>query len=532
MRKLLLLLILLPVLSVCSVAQSIIINEVSPANSFQEENGGNSDWIELYNSSSEAISLKDWAITDNKTQLQKTQLPDYLLGAQEYMLISASGTEPNQQASISNICNEPPNVINRQSAGIPANFKDELNTRFLSNKVIEKIQANAARIQREMFKHNSRWRRQGQSQWEDRISNMGEFAEKRPAAFRSHIQEQFELPAQREVQINIEDTSKGQVQLNSLLLTTNNWSGIYFESVPVTLTALPKSGYAFDKWSGSTDTTAATIVIDPDQGLALTAHFKKETVLPAVSTVIFNEINYNSSEEKDAGDWIELYNNGPTQQDLSNWVFKDSKDENSFLFPQGTIIDSKGYLVLTGTTSKFEQQFPLVTPVIGEFDFKLSSDGEFIRLYDERNRLVDSLWYLPTDNWPTAANGEGPTLELIDPDTDNTLSSNWTTFPFNGTPSAPNGNYTTATFTLEKENLLTITPNPFSEELTLNFLQNAPELTIQLLDVNGQFIKDLFAKKQYPTQQLTLKMPELANGLYWLRINLGAQQIVRKIIKH
>ena len=36
---------------------------------------------------------------------------------------------------------------------------------------------------------------------------------------------------------------------DNLLITENNWSGKYFESVPIKIKAIPKLGYAFSHWS-------------------------------------------------------------------------------------------------------------------------------------------------------------------------------------------------------------------------------------------------------------------------------------------
>ena len=66
----------------------------------------------------------------------------------------------------------------------------------------------------------------------------------------------------------------------------------------------------------------------------LTAVFYPTELSPG--NVVVNEINYNSSDNFNPGDWIELYNSGDLDLDLSGWVFKDDNDDHVFLFPLKT----------------------------------------------------------------------------------------------------------------------------------------------------------------------------------------------------
>lgn len=74
-----------------SVAQ-LIINEISASNASTlfDEDGDAPDWIELYNSSSAAVSLADYYISDDNDEPFKFRLPEITLGAGNYMLLFAS----------------------------------------------------------------------------------------------------------------------------------------------------------------------------------------------------------------------------------------------------------------------------------------------------------------------------------------------------------------------------------------------------------------------------------------------------------
>ena len=52
--------------------------------------------------------------------------------------------------------------------------------------------------------------------------------------------------------------------------------------------------------------------------------------------VVINEINYNSSDNFDVGDWVEIYNSSDDAIDLSLWLLKDEEDEHIFTIPSNT----------------------------------------------------------------------------------------------------------------------------------------------------------------------------------------------------
>ena len=54
------------------------------------------------------------------------------------------------------------------------------------------------------------------------------------------------------------------------------------------------------------------------------------------------------------------------------------------------------------------------------------------------NILIDRVNYDDSDPWPTAPDGNGPTLELIDPLSDNGSAENWTASEENGSPTQSN----------------------------------------------------------------------------------------------
>ena len=54
------------------------------------------------------------------------------------------------------------------------------------------------------------------------------------------------------------------------------------------------------------------------------------------------------------------------------------------------------------------------------------------------NILQDEVYYESSSPWPPLSNGEGYTLELIDPSYDNSLPSSWSNINYHGSPDAIN----------------------------------------------------------------------------------------------
>lgn len=82
-------------LSANTYAQDVRINEFMALNvsSVTDEDSEYSDWIEIYNSSSEIVNLQEYALTDDSTDLQKWVFPDVSIDAHSYLLVFASGKD-------------------------------------------------------------------------------------------------------------------------------------------------------------------------------------------------------------------------------------------------------------------------------------------------------------------------------------------------------------------------------------------------------------------------------------------------------
>jgi hypothetical protein len=247
----------------------------------------------------------------------------------------------------------------------------------------------------------------------------------------------------------------------------------------------------------------------------------------ANAQIVINEINYNDAVGFETQDWIELYNNGNSNVDISNWVFKDNDDLHEFIIPNGTIMGPDTYLVLAQTLADFQTFHPTVSPVLGDFTFGLSGLGELIRLFDDNGTIVDQVEYDDEAPWPTEPNGNGPTLELRNPDLDNALAASWnSSIPpdgEHGTPGAINSTFLLGTVDI-KPTVFSISPNPLRSESTILISNSTGPVQLLIYDVYGRKVQT----KETKTNSLTLQKEHLSSGIYMLVLETNQGAMVQK----
>ena len=369
-------------------------------------------------------------------------------------------------------------------------FADRLNTALLPENVLSKLNQIEAEVSTEIAAHLNRWGGD-LNYYEENVDRMRDFAEQRPSNVRQHIKSRFNLSADREVTLTVNNDAYGEIRINTLTLDSYPWSGDYFQDAPIELEAIPKPGYRFLRWEGGATQTNSLIEVNLDQNMSITAVFEESD--SELNSIVINEINYNSSDAFDTEDWVELYNNGSETINLSGWILKDDDDAHEFIFAEGTSLSSGGYLVVCRNQELFNSMMSGVSSV-GDMDFGLSSDGDCIRLYTSENVLTDEVCYLSTAPWSELPNGNGGTLALKDPNLDNSGPESWYGRANNGNPGESN------TVDLEALNVegdlnqdLYIYPNPTSDKVSLQYMLDRSEsIQIRLIDMSGKMVKDLF----------------------------------------
>jgi hypothetical protein len=151
---------------------------------------------------------------------------------------------------------------------------------------------------------------------------------------------------------------------------------------------------------------------------------------PVPGTLALTEIQYHpappSASESSAGyadqddfEFLELTNTGDSLVDLSflraaaGFQLDFSQAENSLLPPGATV-----YLTRNPDAFRFRYANKGTLRVLGPFagGSGLSNGGERLVVQDAGGLVVAEVDYSDQDPWPSAADGDGPSLEIVDPE--------------------------------------------------------------------------------------------------------------------
>ena len=402
-------------------------------------------------------------------------------------------------------------------------FADELNTRFLSSNVIQHINQVFGTIQPEINAHFERWKDDPSLGYEITDVNghigfyqwaMMNFATQRPAIVKEHIKSQFNLPNFHPLTITNINSSQGLVEINeNLNIQESSWTGDYFETVPVKLKAIAELGYEFSHWSGDLYSTNQTINVSIDQAFEIIPNFTNLS-----TQLVINEINYRSSDTFNPDDWIEIYNPKAEPIDISNWELRDENDANVFIIPDGTQIQGNGFLVFVKDESDFVSMFPNI-PFIGELGYGLGR-ADSVRLYNSDGNIIDGVSYDSEAPWPSCADETGNTLELIEPNLDNSLPENWDCINENGSPNAINSEQL---FVDDNElSLIKLYPNPVNSSLYIRGIED--DYNIDVYTLLGQLVLSINNSNE-------IDMSLFKQGVYMIKIWNKNTSTVKRILK-
>ncbi|HEX2474207.1 MAG TPA: CotH kinase family protein, partial [Lacipirellulaceae bacterium] len=168
----------------------------------------------------------------------------------------------------------------------------------------------------------------------------------------------------------------------------------------------------------------------------------------AITEVHYNPYNPALADPSDQ-EFLELYNYGDQSVNLSGIQIADFRDD-PYVFSGGLSLGPGEYIVVARKPAVFTSIYGTginLAPT-GYVTGNLSNSGEMISLLDAAGALIVSVEYRDTSPWPAAADGTGPSLEVIDPEGDLNDPTNWRASQqsggspgHNGEPSALAGDY-------------------------------------------------------------------------------------------
>ena len=153
-----------------------------------------------------------------------------------------------------------------------------------------------------------------------------------------------------------------------------------------------------------------------------TSLFCQDITEPAVlpAKIVITEIMYNPPEAgTDSLEFIELYNNDTSAINLLDFYFAAGV---IYTFPD-SILNVHDHILVARNAGAIVNTFGVTA--LQWTSGSLSNNGELILLKDSFNVTVDSVSYDNVLPWDPEANGLGPSLELCEPDSDNSIAGNW-----------------------------------------------------------------------------------------------------------
>ncbi|MCF7975121.1 MAG: CotH kinase family protein [Phycisphaerae bacterium] len=188
-------------------------------------------------------------------------------------------------------------------------------------------------------------------------------------------------------------------------------------------------------------TTIKTRAFDGQEWSAL----NQATFTVGQPRLVITELNYHPSdptpEEISASfaldndfEFVELVNAGLSTLDLAGARFTDGI-EFDFSEASVTLMAPGQIVLLVANDAAFDMRYGPDLPVIGQYSGKLSNAGEHLEIMDAQGNVLTTLTYGTSSPWPTQADGQGPSLELMDRMGQTDTPENWqASGQLNGTP--------------------------------------------------------------------------------------------------
>ena len=238
-----------------------------------------------------------------------------------------------------------------------------------------------------------------------------------------------------------------------------------------------------------------------------------------VPDLVISKIHYNPIEDSGYSskelEFIEITNTSNQSIDLTGYYIRELGI--SYQFDANAVVQANQKIYLCSDASVFESYYGF-TP-FGAFTRDLSNSSYHIILSDALGNIIDQVMYMDSDPWPQQADGEGPYLQLVDVNSDNSLASNWIA----SSQSLSRGDVATA------KRQIIVYPNPTEGIITveIDFL-NTDSLEFIMYNSLGQSVGDF----QLKANNLKLNVGFLKSGFYYYNIKDKAVVISRgKIVK-
>ncbi len=166
---------------------------------------------------------------------------------------------------------------------------------------------------------------------------------------------------------------------------------------------------------------------------------RPETVTPMAANevnlsdaIVINEIMYHHRPQydgevegqpylKNPQEWLELHNRSDAPVSLAGWSLDGGI---RFEFSDDLTITPGGYLVVSNEADALRVLYPAAT-IVGDFRGELNNHTDHVLLLDANGNPADEVTYFDGGNWPGNADAGGSSLELTNPNSDNSMAGSW-----------------------------------------------------------------------------------------------------------
>jgi hypothetical protein len=216
-------------------------------------------------------------------------------------------------------------------------------------------------------------------------------------------------------------------------------------TAPIQVEDIRINGITYDaKWTGDTAwqiqvgmtnvcTNRLTLTAWDSDGvsvgtqLTVNIDFSAGTVPSPTNYLIINEIMYNGTNA--GGNFVEIFNRATNKTYAVNGWKLNGVD---FTFDAGTLLGPTSYMVVAEDKTAYARLYTNSECVVGSYNGSLQNSGETLQLLFPSVvgtltnwSVIDEVKYDITAPWPVAANGMGPSLQLLDWQADNNKASSW-----------------------------------------------------------------------------------------------------------
>jgi hypothetical protein len=457
-------------------SSALVINEVmfTPA-------GGEPEWVEIYNKSTDSINLKWWSITDVLTTPASCRINrDVFIKPGSYILLAKDSSVQYYHRLIPSeiiVLNLP--SFNNDIDGVV--LKDDRGAVIDSLLYYSEWGGNGGySLERKEINVSSNLSLNWSSSIDIEQSTPGRINSITPKQYDLSIAEISYDPRFPIFGDNIFISVK--IKNNSSFTADNFSVEFYFDSDSnSTIDQLLERKINLNLQPEDSITVKTTNSLQNLQNKILTAvriYFKNDEdtlnnyaekfIQPGCSpnSVLINEVMYDP--QKNEPEWFEIINTGPDSVNLRNWSVSDilSTPTKSFITSEDFFIHSNEYIIISKDTS-IKVIYPDLSSKILTANFgTLGNTTDGIMIYDFRDGIIDSLTY--KSSW---GGKNGFSLERISLSAATNDSSNWVT-------SLSNHRCTPG-----KENSIMSVPDFEREQIIINEIMFDPDID------NSEFIE-------------------------------------------